>query len=151
MPSPHPRPTRFLLAEDDDDHAALVARTFAQQEPAHSLVRVKDGEAAMRLLTRQSPYETAERPEVVLLDLNLPRLSGHEVLAAMKADAELRMIPVVILTSSADEGDRTRAYQHYANSYVVKPLNFEQFRQMVRDLSDYWSGWDARAASPSPN
>ncbi|QDT16703.1 response regulator [Alienimonas californiensis] len=143
MPPHTVRPTRFLLAEDDDDHAELVTRTFARKEPAHRLDRVNDGEAALRFLTRQSPYEQAERPEVVLLDLNLPRLSGHEVLAAMKADEELRLIPVVVLTSSEDGGDRRRAYQRHANSYVVKPLNFLQFQQLIRDLCDYWGGWDS--------
>ena len=150
MAAPNERPTTFLLAEDDDDHAALVARTFARQNPVNRLVRVGDGEEAMRYLNREPPHEAVRRPDVLLLDLNLPKRSGHEVLAAMKADEELRLIPVVILTSSADESDRARAYRHHANSYVVKPLNFERFKQMVEELNDYWGGWDARATGPAP-
>ncbi|MFH5803066.1 response regulator [Alienimonas sp. DA493] len=150
MPPPTVRPTRFLLAEDDDDHAELVIRTFARRQPAHVLDRVNDGEAALRYLNRQAPFERVERPEVVLLDLNLPRLSGHEVLSAMKADDELRLIPVVVLTSSEDRGDRLRAYQRYVNSYVVKPLNFSHFQQLIRDVCDYWTGWDAHLPPTRP-
>lgn len=133
---------RFLLVEDDDSHALITMRTLRQNRVLNKVDRVSDGEEALRYVRGQPPFEDKLRPDVILLDLKLPKIDGHEVLAAVKEDPELRCIPVVILTTSSAEIDRAKAYEHYANSYVVKPVDFERFRQMVSELSLYWGVWN---------
>ena len=153
MAAPNERPTTFLLAEDDDDHAALVAtdRCKGQKRPANRLVRVGDGEAALRYLRREPPHEGVRTPRRGAAGPEPAPADGPR--GARGDEGRTRicgLIPVVILTSSDDETDRARAYGHHANSYVVKPLSFTQFQQMVRDLSEYWGSWDARATGPVP-
>lgn len=101
-----------------------------------------DGEQGLAYLRRQGAYQDACRPDVVLLDLKLPKVDGHEVLAQVKADPELRSIPIVVLTTSAAERDRESAYRLHANSYLVNPVDFEQFRKLVTDLGFYWGVWN---------
>jgi hypothetical protein len=136
---------RYLLVEDNDDHAELVVRGIMQPGNDREIERVRDGVAALAYLRRQSPYELATRPDVILLDVKLPKLDGHQVLAAIKRDAELRRIPVVILTTSDSEVDRGLAYDNWVNSYLVKPVDFRQFRQMITDMDAYWSDWNRSA------
>lgn len=136
-----PQLLHFLLVEDDDDHAEIVMRTVKRNRLGNTVDRVADGAAALEYLRAQGPHAQRKRPDVILLDLKLPKLDGHEVLAAVKADPDLRKIPVVVLTTSNAESDRLRAYDNFANSYVVKPINFTRFRQMVKDLSLYWGVW----------
>lgn len=150
-----PKPVHFLLVEDDDDHADLVMRAMREERMSNTLSRVADGEAALKFLRRESEFAQEHRPDVVLLDLNLPRMSGQEVLQAVKADSALSSIPIVVITTSDAERDRVRAYESRANSYVVKPLDFEQFREMVRFLGLYWTIWNSppplpRLGSPAP-
>lgn len=137
------RSLRLLLVEDDDDHAEILMRTMARSGVAHSLERVSDGEAAMRYVRQQGEFADRPRPHLVVLDWKLPRRNGHEVLKDLKSDADLCTIPVVVLTTSAAESDRVRAYSLHANSFIVKPANFARFRQMVDDLSNYWATWSA--------
>ncbi len=141
-----PRLVNFLLVEDDDDHAHLVSRNLRKSRVVNQIVRVADGADALAFLRREGEYADAARPDVVLLDLKLPKVDGHEVLTAIKSDAELQDIPVVVLTTSDAETDRAKAYHLHANSYLVKPLDFEQFRKMVQELSFYWGVWNR----PSP-
>lgn len=136
-------PTHFLLVEDDDDHADLVLRAMREERVRNSVARVCDGEAAIRYLRQESEYANATRADVVLLDLNLPRMSGQEVLRCIKSDALLDATPVVVLTTSDAESDRARAYELKVNSYVVKPLDFKQFQDMVHQLGLYWGVWNA--------
>lgn len=140
--SPPNRLISFLLVEDDQDHANLVIRNLNRARVGNKVQHVADGAAAMTYLRRQPPFEGAERPDVVLLDLKLPKMDGLEVLAAIRAEPELADLPVVVLTTSDAEADRERAYHHHVNSYLVKPLDFEKFRQMVTDLSLYWGIWN---------
>lgn len=133
---------RFLLVEDDDAHAAITIRSLQQNRVINTVDRVADGAEALQYLRQQGPYADHPRPDVILLDLNLPGVDGHEVLSVVKEDADLRSIPVVVLTTSDAEIDRLRAYRHHANSYLVKPINFERFRQLVRELSLYWGVWN---------
>lgn len=135
-------PLHVLLVEDDDDHADLTQFALEEHDPQHRVDRVADGAAALDYLFQRGSYVDVDRPDLVLLDLNLPRVSGLAVLAAIKEDAELRLIPVVVLTTSDAETDRTRAYNSYANSYVVKPVNFDKFRAMIQELGDYWACWN---------
>ena len=144
-----PKPLHFLLVEDDDDHATIMIRTLRQNRIASTIDRVSDGAEALSYLRQEGQYAEKLRPNVVLLDLKLPRMDGHEVLAAIKADPRLRSIPVVVLTTSDAEVDRARAYDLHANSYLVKPVDFERFRQMADELSLYWGVWNEPVPSTS--
>ncbi|HVP10613.1 MAG TPA: response regulator [Phycisphaerae bacterium] len=133
----------FLLVEDDDDHAELIATgLLAENGIPKTVHRVRDGEAALAYLRRGAGNADHPRPNVVLLDLKLPRMGGHEVLAAIKSDASLRNIPVLVLTTSQTGEDKTRAYACHVNSYLAKPLDYGEFRQMIRDLCRYWCMWN---------
>lgn len=132
----------FLLVEDDDNHAHLVMRSLKKARVQNQVFRVCDGAAALAFLRRQGEYCDKPHPDVVLLDLKLPKLNGHEVLAAIKSDETLKTIPVVVMTTSNAESDRAKAYEHHANSYVVKPLDFDRFRDLVKDLCLYWGVWN---------
>ena len=136
------RPTRFLLVEDDDAHAELVLMTLAENQISNPVDRVSDGEAALAYVRGEGSYANRLQPDIILLDLKLPKIDGHEVLAQLKADEKLRAIPVVVLTTSAAEVDKAKAYYNHANSYLIKPIDFEKFRQMVMDLRMYWSVWN---------
>jgi CheY-like chemotaxis protein len=142
------RLVHFLLIEDDDGHAELVQRSLHKERVQNTLDRVKDGAAAISYLRNEPPYEDAHRPDVVLLDLKLPKVDGHEVLRIIKADPAMQSIPVVVLTTSDAEADREQAYALNANSYLVKPIDFDQFRRIVKDLSLYWGVWNR--GSPAP-
>lgn len=132
----------FLLVEDDDIHAHLVMRSLKKARISNRVSRVPDGSEALAFLRNQGKYANEAHPDVILLDLKLPKISGHEVLHTIKHDDHLKSIPVVVMTTSDAESDRTRAYEHHANSYVVKPLDFDKFRQLVNDLCLYWGVWN---------
>lgn len=135
----------FLLVEDDDNHAHLVERSLKRESIANSVVRVDDGEKALLYLHKKPPYQSASRPDLVLLDLNLPKVDGLEVLKGIKTSPDLARIPVVVITTSAAERDRIKAYEFHANSYLVKPVEFEKFREMVQELISYWGKWNVQA------
>lgn len=138
----NPRRINFLLVEDDHDHAILVQRHIDRTRLGNVVQRVKDGEEALAYLRREGSFVQAPRPDVILLDLKLPKYDGHEVLAQIKADPDLRRIPVIVLTTSAAEADRMKAYNLEANSYLVKPMNHEEFSRMIEELGRYWGGWN---------
>lgn len=131
---------RILLAEDNAHDIELVLNALEQNHLANEVVVVRDGAEALDYLFRRGAY--AHRPDqlpvVVLLDLKMPKVDGLEVLRQIKADAHLRMIPIVMMTSSREEQDMLRSYQLGVNSYVVKPVKFQQFVEAVRSLSVYW-------------
>ncbi|USN99530.1 MAG: response regulator [Phycisphaeraceae bacterium] len=133
------RPVRFLLVEDDEDHADLIQRAMRENRVANELAHVADGESAIAYLQREGEYASATRPDVILLDLKLPRLDGHEVLKKIKANPDLTSIPVVMLTTSAAEVDKAQAYSLHVNSYVVKPIDFDCFNDIVQNLNFYWA------------
>lgn len=137
-----PQTTRFLLVEDDDDHAELVRLAMSRLGDGCALERVRDGEAALDYLHKRAPYAGVPRPDVVLLDLNMPRMGGLEVVERMKMDSGIALIPVIVLTTSDAASDRAMAYRSAVNSYVVKPLEFDRFQGMVQDLGRYWSVWN---------
>lgn len=139
------KPLQFLLVEDDDSHATITMRTLRDHALPKQVDRVVDGIEALAYLRREGEYADRPRPDIILLDLKLPRLDGHEVLAQVKADPELRFIPIVVLTTSDAESDRVKAYEHFANSYLVKPIGYDHFREMAFELSDYWGTWNRRA------
>ena len=132
----------FLLVEDDEDHAQLVIRSLSRGRVRNRIDHVLTGEDALDYLRNKGEFSDAERPDVVLLDIQLPGIDGHDVLAEIRNDKALKSLPVVILTTSDAEIDRAKAYEYHANSYLVKPLNFETFRTLVDDLSLYWGVWN---------
>jgi len=135
----------ILLVEDNPDHAELVRRSFRDHCMDSTIHHLPDGKAALDYLLRRGEYadsRTSPRPHVILLDLRLPKIDGLEVLKEIKADEELHLIPVVILTTSEAPRDLATAYDHHANSYLVKPVGFDKFTQLMNDLSMYWLGWN---------
>jgi CheY-like chemotaxis protein len=138
-------PILVMLVEDNIDHAELVIRTFEEHKIANRISHFSDGQTALDYLLRRNGYadlKSSPRPHVILLDLRLPRIDGLEVLQVIKEDAELKLIPVIILTTSEAERDLARAYQNHVNSYLVKPVGFEEFRKLMNDLGFYWLGWN---------
>jgi CheY-like chemotaxis protein len=134
---------RILLVEDNPDHAMLVERSIAESDGAARVTVVGDGEEALDYLQRKGSWSdpaTSPRPHLVLLDLRLPRLDGFHVLRAIKGTPELRSIPVVILTTSEASPDVSKAYDLHANSYLVKPVDFDRFVALMRDVESYWLG-----------
>ncbi len=132
------RRAEVLLVEDNPGDVRLTREALAASAIVSHLEVVGDGEEAMRYLYRIGPYSSARTPDVVLLDLNLPRKDGHEVLAEMRADPALRLIPVIVLTTSDATADVARAYELHANSYVRKPLEYADFVETVRRIEHYW-------------
>lgn len=131
-----------LIIEDDNDHSELVLRTLQRNRVAGGVERLCDGEEALEYLRRGDSDDDRPRPDLILLDLKLPKVSGHEVLAQIKSDPQLQEIPVIVLTTSDAEADRREAYCLHANSYLVKPLNYERFRRMIADMAHYWTVWN---------
>ena len=135
----------ILLIEDNSDHVELILRSFQEHRVANLIHVIPDGETALSYLFRRGEFanpEKSPRPHLILLDLRLPRIDGLEVLKEIKANKELNQTPVVILTSSQAESDLARAYDLHANSYLVKPLDFAKFTQLLDDLGFYWLGWN---------
>jgi CheY-like chemotaxis protein len=127
-----------LLVEDDPGDVVLVQEAFEFNKVHNALHHVSDGVEALDFLHRRSGHETAPRPDLILLDLNLPRKDGREVLAEIKEDRDLRTIPVVVLTTSEAEEDILRSYDLHANAYVTKPVDFDRFIEVVRHIDDFF-------------
>lgn len=138
MGNPALRMIDILMVEDNPGDVRLTREALKGAKVLHELNVVTDGEAALDYLFRRAPYEDATRPDLILLDLNLPRKDGREVLTAIKADRFLKSIPVVILTTSQAEEDVLRAYSLSANCYVTKPVDFDQFTRIVQAIEDFW-------------
>ncbi|HYO45843.1 MAG TPA: response regulator [Gemmatimonadota bacterium] len=132
------RPSDVLLVEDNPSDVYLTQVAFRRRSSESQIHVVEDGIQAMAFLRRELPYGNAPRPDLVLLDLNLPRKDGHKVLEEMKADPGLRGIPVIVLTTSTAEADVTRCYECHANCYIVKPLDFDHFERVVHEIESFW-------------
>lgn len=140
-------PLHILLIEDNEAHAELIIHGLQDNEMAVSVHHVMDGERALDYLLRQGTFtwpETAPRPDLVLLDLRIPRVDGLDVIKTIKTTPALLRIPVVVLTSSDAGPDIAGSYDYHANSYLVKPLDFRRFTQLLKDIANYWLGWNAR-------
>jgi CheY-like chemotaxis protein len=128
----------ILLVEDDDGDVLMTREAFEYHKIRNRLHVVSDGEKALQFLRRQGPYGDAPRPGLILLDLNLPRKDGREVLADLKTDPELCVIPVVVLTTSEAEEDILRSYSLHANAYVSKPVDFSRFVEVIRQIDEFF-------------
>ena len=138
-------PIMVLLVEDDEAHAEIVRRNFQDSRLANRLMHVADGQAALDYLNRQNGFSdpaTSPRPGVILLDLRLPKVDGMEVLKSIKIAPHLNKIPVVILTTSKAETDMVKAYDLHANSYLVKPVDFAKFTELMTAFGFYWVAWN---------
>ena len=137
-------PILVMLVEDNVDHAELVIRTMEEHRIANTVRHFLDGQSALDYLFRRGEFSDTETqlPHVILLYLRLPRVDGIDVLKAVKEDPDLKNIPVVVLTTSEAEKDVAKAYYNHANSYLVKPVGFEDFKKLMDDLGFYWLGWN---------
>jgi CheY-like chemotaxis protein len=127
-----------LLVEDDPGDVLITREAFAENKVSNQLSVVDDGVNALRFLRREDEYSDAPRPDLILLDLNLPRMAGLEVLENIKSDNDLARIPVVVLTTSDAEEDVLRSYDLHANAYVTKPVDFERFLSVVRQIDEFF-------------
>ena len=132
------RPIEILLVEDNPGDVRLTQEAFRDAKVLNDIVVVRDGLEAMALLRREGRYAGAVRPDLILLDLNLPRMNGFEVLDAIKEDEDLKRIPVIVLTTSQAEQDILRSYDLHANAYVTKPVDLEQFIAAIRAIEGFW-------------
>jgi chemotaxis family two-component system response regulator Rcp1 len=132
------KPINILLVEDSLADIRLTQEVFKEGKINNTLNVVMDGEEALLYLRKSGKYKGAEIPDLVLLDLNIPKKDGRQVLAEMKADNNLKVIPVIILTTSAAEQDIFNTYTHHANCYIVKPVNLEQFIKVIRSIEEFW-------------
>jgi CheY-like chemotaxis protein len=132
-------PIEILLVEDNEDDIVLIEEAFADAKWMNVIFKVRDGEGALAYLRQEGSYANMRRPGLVLLDINMPRKNGFEVLQAMKADPLLDALPVVMLTTSDREEDIIRSYTHGASSYIRKPVRLEEFIQVVKNFEVYWT------------
>ena len=131
-------PVEILLVEDNPGDVRLAREALKENKVRNNLHVIEDGESAIAFLRKQGKYQNATRPDLILLDLNLPKKDGREVLAEIKADHDLKRIPVVMLTISKAEEDIIRAYDSHVNCYITKPIDLDQFIKVVRSVEDFW-------------
>jgi CheY-like chemotaxis protein len=132
------RPIEILLVEDNPGDVRLTRESLHDAKVHNNMAVASDGLKAMAFLRQEGEYANATRPDLILLDLNLPRMNGFEVLDAIKEDPDLRRIPVVVLTTSQAEQDIVRSYNLYANAYVTKPVDLEQFIHVIKSIEGFW-------------
>ncbi|GAB1644879.1 response regulator [Krasilnikovia sp. MM14-A1259] len=137
---PDGAPIEVLLVEDDPGDVLMTREAFQEHQVGNRLTVVPDGAEALAYLRREGAYPDAVRPDLILLDLNLPKRDGREVLAEIKDDPDLGRIPVVVLTTSAADDDILRSYQLHANAYVTKPVDFERFISVIRQIDEFFVG-----------
>ena len=136
---------KILLVEDNPAHAELIIRSLEDHKVPNDIYHAYDGEVALDYLFQRGLYQDARenpRPHVILLDIRMPKIDGIQVLKEIKTSDELKHIPVIVLTTSEAEGDVQKAYQNYANSYLVKPVDFDEFMQLMDELGFYWLNWN---------
>lgn len=132
------KPIEILLVEDSPTDIELTLEALKEARLNNNVTVIENGVDAVRFLKKQGPYAQAPTPDLILLDLNLPRKDGHEVLAEIKADKALDVIPIVILTTSQQDEDIVKSYKLHANCYIVKPVDFDQFMNAIRAIEDFW-------------
>jgi CheY-like chemotaxis protein len=133
------QPVEILLVEDNEDDVVIIQEAFAQSRLVDVINTVSDGEAALAYLGREGKYKVARVPDIVLLDINMPKKNGFEVMQAMKADPRLRPLPIIMLTMSDRDEDVIRSYAYGACSYIRKPVDLDQFRRVIEQFELYWT------------
>ena len=131
---------QILLVEDNEGDIVLTLEVLKEAKVLNIVQVVKDGEAALQYVRKEGRYKNMETPGLILLDINLPKVDGMEVLQEIKNDIDLRVIPVVILTTSDSEKDILESYQHHANCFITKPVDFQEFMYVIRMIKDFWTG-----------
>lgn len=131
-------PVHILLVEDNEGDIVLTLEAFNDVKLKNSIHVVRDGEEALQYLHQQGPYSDATLPDIILLDINLPKMDGKEVLAYIKSHDQFKSIPIVMLTTSSSEKDISDSYASYANCYITKPVDFEKFIQVIRSIEEFW-------------
>ncbi len=139
---------RILLVEDDPADVMLMKHAFSKHWTEYDLRIANDGEQALAMLHRQDGYEEEQRPDLILLDLNMPKVNGYEVLQDIKADTDLRQIPTVVLTTAGDQESMVKSYQLHANSFITKPAGLGKLNEMIDAVVRYWFGAVALPAKP---
>lgn len=132
------RPVEILLVEDDEGDVLLTTEALEASKITNNMHVARNGEEALKFLRQEGDFAGSPRPDIVLLDLNLPRIDGREVLARIKADPDLRRIPIVVLTTSDAEEDILRSYDLHANAYVTKPVDFERFLKVIQSIDEFF-------------
>lgn len=135
---PNQTPVELLLIDDDDKDIFLTKRAFKKCNLPSQIQVAKDGEEGVALLRREKPYDTATRPDLILLDLNMPRMNGYEFLEIIKADDDLKSIPVIVMTMSQSDADMTKSYHRHASSFISKPIELDDFMAVIRAIEDFW-------------
>ncbi len=128
----------ILLVEDNEGDIRLTIEAFKEAKIRNQIKVVRDGEEALDYLRKQGKYADAPSPDIILLDINLPKIDGKEVLSTMKNDPVLKTIPVIMLTTSSSESDVQESYENHANCYVIKPVDLNKFMEVIRSIEDYW-------------
>ena len=129
---------RILLVEDNEGDILLTLEALREARIGNEVDVVKDGDRAVQFLKKEGEFKDAYTPDLILLDINLPRMDGFEVLAVIKNDERLSVIPVIMLTTSDSEKDILESYKHHANCYITKPVNFENFMNVIQTIKDFW-------------
>lgn len=135
---PNAKPIELLLVDDDQSDIYLAKRAFKKCKTPTQIQVARHGEEALSLLRREGSHGEARRPDLIFLDLNMPRMNGHEFLEAMKADDELKSIPIIVMSMSESDGDMLESYRLQAAAYVSKPIELEAFTDVIRSVEDYW-------------
>lgn len=138
MQNPENRSITILMVDDDPADVRLTREALGARQMASRIYDVCDGIEALAFLQKQGVYADAPRPDLILMDLNMPRMDGRETLAAIKNDLSFRRIPVIVLTTSADEADVAKAYELNANCYITKPVDWSRFIRVIRLIEDFW-------------
>jgi len=137
---PIDEPAEILLVEDDEDDILFITEAFAKVWQSYNINTVTDGAQAISYLKQEGEYASAPRPDLILLDLNMPRVNGYEVLAFAKSDDDLKRIPIVVLTTASDDRTRDEVYASHANSFIAKPSLPSELNNVVRMVAQYWLG-----------
>ena len=135
---PNATPIELLLVDDDDADIFLAKRAFKKSSVSSRIQTAKNGEEGLALLRRETPFEAATRPDIVLLDLNMPRMTGLEFLEIVKIDDDLKSIPVIVMTNSQSDSDMTKSYQRHANAFISKPIELADFMGIIQAIEVFW-------------
>ncbi len=135
---PESKKTEILLIEDDDGDVEIIKSTLEENKRPTCVSVVRDGESALKFLRKKDCYAAAKRPDLILLDLNLPRKDGRELLDTIKQDPVFKIIPVIVITGSYEDRDIIMSYMLYANAYVVKPADYDKFVATIKDIQNFW-------------